>query len=185
MSGPIDREVRGVYTMGVVAKDNKEYPNKQRSTHERITVNVIDVNDNAPVFKQTGKQLVQLQEVEAVGSEVFTVSASDADEGKNGKVFYSLEVSHADRGLFRISSKNGKIKVNRSLKDKIGMHNVTVIAMDAGIPRQSSKMKVYFEILDVNLHNPKFIYPVEGVKLLIPEVSLSDFEVHNSKKKHC
>lgn len=169
VSGPIDRETRSAYTMGVVAKDNKNFPNKQRSTHERITVNVIDVNDNTPVFQQTGKQLVQLQEVEAVGSGVYTVSASDADEGRNGKVFYSLEVSHADRGLFRINSKNGKIKVNRSLKDKIGMHNVTVIAMDAGIPRQSSKMKVYFEILDVNLHNPKFIYPVEGVKLLIPE----------------
>ncbi|XP_014770934.2 cadherin-23 [Octopus bimaculoides] len=169
VSGSIDRESRSTFTMGIIAKDNKQNPNKQRSSHERITVNVIDVNDNVPVFTQTGHPLVQLQEVEPVGSEVYTVKATDADEGINGKVIYTLETNHADRGLFRISNMKGKMKINRSLKDKIGMHNITVIATDSGNPRQSAKMKVYFEVLDVNLHNPKFVYPVEGVKLLIPE----------------
>ncbi|KAF5893638.1 protocadherin beta-16-like, partial [Clarias magur] len=84
----------------------------QRSGTAVIHITVLDANDNVPVFSQTVYK-VALAENAAIGTEVVTVSAEDADEGANGAVTY--EFSHIPdnaKNLFTIHELSGKIKVN-------------------------------------------------------------------------
>lgn len=52
-------------------------------------VNVVDVNDNAPVFPSVFEGPFEITEGQP-GPRVWTVKATDADSGSNGKVEYSI-----------------------------------------------------------------------------------------------
>ena len=58
--------------------------------HLQITVTVLDVNDNAPVFLVSGEVSLMVSEGVNTGQTLFTVQAMDADIGSNGEVTYSL-----------------------------------------------------------------------------------------------
>lgn len=47
VSGRLDRELQSSYPLTVIAKDRGEPP---RSTQQQIIVNILDENDNSPVF---------------------------------------------------------------------------------------------------------------------------------------
>ncbi len=54
-----------------------------------IKVEVLDVNDNTPVFTQEVYS-VTLQENVPVGTTVIQVNATDMDDGPNGDIFIRL-----------------------------------------------------------------------------------------------
>lgn len=47
VTGRLDREVRSSYVLEVTAKDRGDPP---RATKQTITINILDENDNSPVF---------------------------------------------------------------------------------------------------------------------------------------
>lgn len=52
-------------------------------------MNVVDVNDNAPIFPRSFEGPFEITEGQP-GPRVWTVKATDADSGSNGKVEYSI-----------------------------------------------------------------------------------------------
>ena len=54
-----------------------------------ISVKIIDVNDNTPVWNQTDVT-VTIKEHTAIGVQIMTVVATDLDEGENARVSYSV-----------------------------------------------------------------------------------------------
>ena len=54
-----------------------------------LIVNVVDANDNDPVFSQVAYEF-QVEENQRVGAFVGKIAASDADLGDNAAVRYSL-----------------------------------------------------------------------------------------------
>ncbi|TRZ04771.1 hypothetical protein HGM15179_022336, partial [Zosterops borbonicus] len=71
---------------GVIAVDSGSPP---RSGTSEISIIILDVNDNAPIFTQEryiGKMLENMPE----GSVVLTVLATDQDAGVNGDISYQL-----------------------------------------------------------------------------------------------
>ena len=54
-----------------------------------VTVNVLDKNDNEPEFNED-QYSFQIKEDANVKDGVGAVTASDKDEGQNGKVVYSI-----------------------------------------------------------------------------------------------
>lgn len=48
----------------------------------RVYINVIDVNDNAPIFNSTSSYVIELAEDTPIGDTVAVVMATDADEGE-------------------------------------------------------------------------------------------------------
>jgi len=55
----------------------------------QLTVTVLDVNDNAPVLSED-EISISVTEGEELGQTLLTLTATDADQGVNGEISYSL-----------------------------------------------------------------------------------------------
>lgn len=68
------------------------------SSIARLTINVLDVNDNAPRFRPFGVSNFTEKILEGAqpGTTLLSVSAVDPDKGPNGQVIYQL--LHLPRG---------------------------------------------------------------------------------------
>lgn len=71
-----------------------------------LTVLVLDVNDNAPVF-QRRDYAVTIPEDVAVGTEVLRVMATSADIGPNAEITYNFR-SGNELGKFTVDKKLGE-----------------------------------------------------------------------------
>lgn len=74
---PLDREEQEVFNLTIVAEDHGI---PQLSTSQVLCVQVIDVNDEAPVFQSSEFQ-TQVLENQGPGTTVLTVTATDRDQG--------------------------------------------------------------------------------------------------------
>lgn len=130
---------------------------------------VIDVNDNAPVFVNDS-YVVTVRENVAVGTTLTRVTATDADEGRNGRVQYEFarDVSDVIRETFRVSSTSGAIVTNRLLdKETTGLYSIVVTAKDQGDNALSSNVEVLVIVDDVNDNAPQLtVTPVTACNCL-------------------
>ncbi|NXR73629.1 PCDBD protein, partial [Pycnonotus jocosus] len=149
----LDREEQAEMHFGVIAVDGGSPP---RSGTIEVSIVILDVNDNAPVFTQeryTGKILENMPE----GSVVLTVLASDPDAGINGDISYQLRqaVGQSD-STFVIDPKTGEIKLTKPLDFEAAQtHELSVIARDGG--GLSAICKVLVEVVDVNDNAPELV----------------------------
>lgn len=176
----MDYERRKEYSIYVVAKDNIGDPSNQKTTQAGpITIFVLDVNDNAPNLDSMPDDPVPVYENAKILFIVTTIQATDPDNGDNGTVDYKLTSDTNATGLFMIESvynpnrrqNDGVIKLQQVLLAQVGIVYITVRASDRGTPQMVSERRLYIQIVDVNLHQPVFVYP-EG-----PQSSISIEEV--------
>lgn len=71
-----------------------------------LTILVLDVNDNAPVFQRRDYAITVPEDV-AVGTEVLRVLATSADIGLNAEITYSIR-SGNELGKFSIDRNRGE-----------------------------------------------------------------------------
>ncbi len=108
----LDREERDYIKLVLVANDGGS---PQKSGTVKIHVTVLDVNDNAPVCKQSVFK-TEVSENSSAGTIIGTISAADADEGVNGHVSYSFAVASKEaRELFGINTDTGEIRLLNNL----------------------------------------------------------------------
>ncbi|XP_036379751.1 protocadherin-16-like [Megalops cyprinoides] len=145
----LDREEQGVYNLTIVAED---HGTPQHSTTQLLSVQVIDVNDEAPWFEKSEFE-AQIMENQSPGTVVLTVSASDRDQGANGQVTYG---GIAEDG-FIINPVTGVISTTKALDREVqDRYMLTVYAKDGGLPPNFSKATVRIEVLDENDNTPTF-----------------------------
>ena len=164
VSRKLDREAESSYGLTVWAYDGGSPP---KSGSVVLTVNVVDVNDNAPEF--TSDVYTQnISESTPPGTPILTVSASDADEGDNARVVYSISSQQPvpQQQKFTIGATNGVVSVAESLK--AGVHRVLVEAQDQGSPPNPPTQAVVEVIVLDTDNNP----PILNLDML----SISDFE---------
>ncbi|KDR24197.1 Cadherin-related tumor suppressor, partial [Zootermopsis nevadensis] len=132
----------------------------------KVNVYVTDENDNAPKFFRTPYK-VQISEASTVGAQIFRVSTTDADEGLNGDVFYSIVSGNAE-GRFAIDEATGQITVARVLdRETTSRYMLNVAAQDAGLSvRLSATAPVTVDILDENDNAPEFTQTESRVSVL-------------------
>ncbi|CAC5362402.1 PCDHD1 [Mytilus coruscus] len=132
----LDREAKDQYTFEVIARDLGNL--KQNSNVTTVTVNVLDINDNAPVFifpNSTNKS-VSIQYLANPDTLVTTLIAEDSDAGKNGTVTYKF-ISGNEDNLFYLDDYSGEIFLSRKLHIyEIKPYELTVSAEDQGSPHQ-------------------------------------------------
>ena len=100
VSGSLDRETTDSYDITVRVTDGGS---PSESSTSQVAVKILDSNDNAPVIK--GKPLVaEVFENSAAQTNVKFIDASDADEGDNSKLTYSLTPASGSSFPFEIDS---------------------------------------------------------------------------------
>ncbi|NXO88212.1 PCDBD protein, partial [Sitta europaea] len=158
----LDREETAQYVLRLRAADAGSPA--LTSTHT-FTVDISDVNDNAPVFNQSSYTMY-VRENNAPAVLVGAVSAADADVGLNAKVTYSLAaVAAAERpgcSCISVDAQNGHVFVLRPLDyERLRQTEVTVSASDAGSPPLRANVSVRLLVLDENDNAPLVLYPAQ------------------------
>ncbi|XP_016522793.1 protocadherin alpha-8-like [Poecilia formosa] len=150
----LDREKQAVITMTLTALDGGTPP---KSGASQIIVNVLDINDNIPVFSQALYK-TNITENTQIETTVITVSATDADDNLNGEIVYSLRSKDQKHilDMFVIEPQTGIIKVkgNIDFEDRKAFE-IRVEASDKGQPSMSAHSKVLVEVLDLNDNVPE------------------------------
>ncbi|XP_035985930.1 protocadherin gamma-A11-like [Fundulus heteroclitus] len=148
---PLDREREREMSLLLTAVDGGE---PRMTGTMQITVNVLDVNDNAPVFTKSVYKTT-LVENSPHGSSIITVSASDKDEGLNGQVSYTITNSKQRFSeLFQIDRKSGQVILTGEIDyEKARLLQIDIEATDNGGLSDSSK--IIIDITDVNDNKPQ------------------------------
>nr|XP_029134904.1 protocadherin alpha-8-like isoform X13 [Labrus bergylta] len=164
----LDREAALTHTLVLTAQDGGKPP---KLGEMNILVNVLDINDNAPVFSQDDYS-VMLNENVPIGTKVMQVNATDLDDGPNGEVVYSFS-SIVNRRLlnrFEIDPSTGEITVkgliNYEEKDR---YEIEIQASDKGLAPLTTQKSVIIKIVDVNDNAPEI--EVTSFSSSIPEDS--------------
>ena len=151
----LDREKRQKYML-VVSAQIGSGPMSSAQLH----INVIDDNDNYPVFNIEKSQIsVAINENKPNGSSIFRVLATDLDSGDNGLVTYELASPTGSSLPFSIDHSTGEIKSIRTLDYESGPHHYQLLirASDWGEPfRRQTQISLNLTLKDVNDHRPQF-----------------------------
>ncbi|XP_034022451.1 cadherin EGF LAG seven-pass G-type receptor 2 isoform X2 [Thalassophryne amazonica] len=149
----LDYEVNKEYTLRIRAQDGGRPPLSNISG--LVTVQVLDVNDNAPIFVSTPFQATVLENV-PLGYSIIHIQAVDADSGDNSRLEYRLTET-TPNFPFAINNSTGWIIVSAELdRESVDFYNFGVEARDHGYPIMSSSASISMTILDVNDNNPEF-----------------------------
>ncbi|XP_040597864.1 protocadherin beta-6 [Mesocricetus auratus] len=161
--GSLDRENRAEYNITITVTD---LGTPRLTTQHTITVQVSDVNDNAPAFTQTSYTLF-VQENNSPALHIGTISATDSDSGSNARITYSLLPSHDPQlaldSLISINADNGQLFALRALDyEALQTFEFRVGATDQGSPALSSQALVRVLVLDSNDNEPFVLYPLQN-----------------------
>ncbi|XP_058490764.1 protocadherin Fat 3a isoform X2 [Solea solea] len=149
----LDREVQPAYQIIVRASD--QGPPLPLSSLVNVTITVLDINDNPPVFERRD-QLATVREDVGVGTEVLRVYAASKDIGTNAEITYSIR-SGNEHGKFHIHPLTGAILVAQPLDyETCRDYFLTVEARDGGTPPLSAITTVNINLTDVNDNAPMF-----------------------------
>uniref|UniRef100_A0A3B4CZQ3 Protocadherin Fat 4 n=1 Tax=Pygocentrus nattereri TaxID=42514 RepID=A0A3B4CZQ3_PYGNA len=152
LMGELDREEMANYTLTVIATDKGQPP---LSSTMEVTMVVLDVNDNTPSFSQNIYD-IEIEENMLSGTDVLQVFASDADEGTNGQIRFSIAAGNGNSD-FRIDSVTGVISVAKLLdRETRPSYSLVVQAADRGSSPRVDRATVNIVLLDVNDCAPVF-----------------------------
>ncbi|XP_071071946.1 cadherin-23 isoform X2 [Dasypus novemcinctus] len=161
---PLNRELVATYEVTLSVTDNaSDLPERSVSVpNAKLTVNILDVNDNTPQFKPFGITYYTERILEGAtpGTTLIAVAAVDPDKGLNGLVTYSL-LDLTPPGYVQLEDPSaGKVIANRTVDyEEVHWLNFTVRASDNGSPPRAAEIPVYLEIVDINDNNPIFDRP--------------------------
>ncbi|XP_039692274.1 LOW QUALITY PROTEIN: protocadherin alpha-13-like [Pteropus medius] len=163
LDSALDRESVANYELVVTAQDGGS---PSLSATASVSVEVADVNDNAPAFAQP-EYTVFVKENNPPGCHIFTVSAQDADAQENALVSYSLvERRVGERALssyVSVHAESGKVYALQPLDhEELELLQFQVSARDAGVPSLGSNVTLQVFVLDENDNTPALLPPGAG-----------------------
>ncbi|XP_038131613.1 protocadherin gamma-A5-like isoform X29 [Cyprinodon tularosa] len=177
LNGKLDYEHTKLYEIGVQAKDQGG-----QSTSTNVFIEVLDVNDNAPLITLTSFSNT-IAEDSPIGTTVAIINVKDLDSGKNGKVDCSVDANIP----FAIQSslRNYYTLVTNGVLDREHKpeYKITFTAVDEGAPALSTNKTITLRISDVNDNAPVFekaIYEANIMENNSPGVSVFSIKAHDA-----
>ena len=136
------------------------------SVTKAFTINVVDVNDEAPQFVNS-PVFVTLREDAALETTVATMRATDADEGSGGVVRYSIGMGNY-YDSFKVNSTTGTVSVLSPLDyEAVRNYTIEIIAEDLGEPSLASIALLHVSVENTNDNSPFF--ELDRVSTLVSE----------------
>uniref|UniRef100_A0A8C1V514 FAT atypical cadherin 3b n=1 Tax=Cyprinus carpio TaxID=7962 RepID=A0A8C1V514_CYPCA len=168
---PLDREVQDSYQIRIKATD-RAGGDGSLSTEVDLTIIVLDVNDNPPVFQKQDYAVTVPEDV-TVGTEVIRVFATSSDIGVNAEIYYRF-FSGNELGKFSIDESTGIISVADDLDYELCKDFfLNVEAFDGGMSPLRATTIVTIELLDVNDNSPSFSEDIYNV-LISEDVAIGE-----------
>uniref|UniRef100_A0A667XCZ1 Cadherin 18 n=1 Tax=Myripristis murdjan TaxID=586833 RepID=A0A667XCZ1_9TELE len=164
----LDRERKTHYVLHAQALDrNTEEALEPKS---EFIIKVQDINDNAPKFPD-GPFVASVPEMSEVGTSVFQVTATDADDptyGNSARIVYSILQGQP---YFSVDPKTGIIRTALANMDREAREHYAVVIQAKDMAGQvgglSGSTTINITLTDVNDNPPKF--PQKNYQLYVPE----------------
>ena len=154
LNSPLDRENKSIYILKLICTDGNN------NSSARLIINVLDANDNIPIFKYENKQLnISVYENE-LNDELTKIEAYDDDDptSPNGQLSYTLPIdmnSEEILELFKINESNGIISLRNTLDyEKRKKYLLKVKVQDLGPNSVPIYTDVLINVIDVNDNKP-------------------------------
>ena len=157
LAGVLDRETADRYEFIIKASDGRHFD----TTH--VTINVLDVNDNAPSFMYNTYRRDNFPELSLPGTYVIEVIARDTDSPVNAMIRYSL-AQNWPTNKFTINEYTGVIRVNEPMSVE-EILNVSKCSSDVEFTAYvnasdgfwNDTVSVTVSFIDVNKNPPIFL----------------------------
>ncbi|XP_034959282.2 protocadherin gamma-B5-like [Zootoca vivipara] len=161
----LDREIAQAYNITITATDRGTPP---LSTYKTISLQISDINDNAPTFQKPSYS-IYVPENNPSGASIFTIKASDPDMDQNSRITYSILNSNIEElpisSYISINSETGTMYAQRSFDyEQFREFKLQVKAQDGGSPPLSSNVTVRVFVLDRNDNSPRILSPSQEAK---------------------
>ena len=149
----LDRESQNRYVLTVLAK-NRGSARGYNIDEAQVVIQVKDGND--PLVFRRAVYKTSVAEDASVGTPILTVSAVDRDvRPRNSQFSYNIADGDPDN-RFSISGSSGGISVARPLdRESQAVYNLTIHAVDQGVPPAIGSTTVIVTLGDVNDSPPK------------------------------
>ncbi|XP_041845421.1 protocadherin gamma-A4-like [Melanotaenia boesemani] len=134
----------------------------------RINIQIQDINDNSPQFKEESLKL-EIRESAPKGASFLLDEAHDADIGDNAVKGYSLQKN--DYFILNVKSKGfgrkyGELILDKELDRELKKEMVLLLsAFDGGSPQRSGTVMLHITVLDANDNVPVFSQTVYKASL--------------------
>lgn len=157
----LDREARDSYKFTLRALDDTPSDNRLAPPEEvMVLINVTDTNDNSPSFGFPEIKL-QVSEDTPVGEILHTITATDPDSGTNGDVarYQLLNGTFEDDCPFALNQTQGGAQVYLVSPldyENLPRYDLTVLAIDGGLPPQTGNAALCITVGDANDNPPWF-----------------------------
>ncbi|XP_070539254.1 protocadherin Fat 4-like [Ptychodera flava] len=149
----LDYETTKMYNLTLTARDMNGDAGGQWNSIPLI-INITDVNDNKPLFSHPNVSL-QLSEATQPGSLITSIKATDADEGVNAALLYSI--SEGSLGKFKVDLHSGELSVLGHLdRETTEFYGLKIFVRDQGFPYLDNTVHVLINVTDVNDNVPLF-----------------------------
>ncbi|XP_041049376.1 protocadherin gamma-A6-like isoform X15 [Carcharodon carcharias] len=157
----LDRENTSKYDIAILCSDSGSTPLTSKKT---VQVEISDVNDNAPRFKQSA-YTAYVMENNIIGASIFSVTASDPDFNENARLSYSIPreliQDESVANYVYINAEDGILFSQRTFDyEELKDFQLWVQARDSGVPPLSNNVSVVVVILDQNDNAPVILHPL-------------------------
>uniref|UniRef100_A0A8C5NKV3 Protocadherin 17 n=1 Tax=Junco hyemalis TaxID=40217 RepID=A0A8C5NKV3_JUNHY len=159
VKGNLDYEESGLIEIDVQARDLGPNP---IPAHCKVTVRLIDRNDNAPTIGFVSVRQGALSEAAPPGTVIALVRVTDRDSGKNGQLQCRVLGGGGGPGAVPFTLEENydnfyTVVTDRPLdRETQDEYNVTIVARDGGNPPLNSTKSFSVRILDENDNPPRF-----------------------------
>ncbi|XP_062432177.1 protocadherin-17 [Rhea pennata] len=159
VKGNLDYEENGLIEIDVQARDLGPNP---IPAHCKVTVRLIDRNDNAPTIGFVSVRQGALSEAAPPGTVIALVRVTDRDSGKNGQLQCRVLGGGGGPGAVPFALEENydnfyTVVTDRPLdREAQDEYNVTIVARDGGSPPLNSTKSFSVRILDENDNPPRF-----------------------------
>ncbi|KAF1429120.1 Protocadherin-17, partial [Spheniscus magellanicus] len=159
VKGNLDYEESGLIEIDVQARDLGPNP---IPAHCKVTVRLIDRNDNAPTIGFVSVRQGALSEAAPPGTVIALVRVTDRDSGKNGQLQCRVLGGGGGPGAVPFTLEENydnfyTVVTDRPLdREAQDEYNVTIVARDEGNPPLNSTKSFSVRILDENDNPPRF-----------------------------